>query len=251
MTDDEAARWEHFGREHPYYAVLVDERYRGRSLGEAAHADFFATGEAHVARLCEQFAALLGAPVKLGRVLDLGCGVGRLTLPLARRATEAVGVDIAEPLLVEARKNAARLGVTNATFVRSDAALSRVEGSFDAVHSYITFQHIHPRAGIRLMARMLTSLAPGGIGMLHTTFRRRAPLYRKAGNWVRDRSRAVNGIVNRIQGREAGEPFIPMHNYDRRAVVRLLADHGCTLLLELETDHGGHLGAMLYFSRAQ
>jgi SAM-dependent methyltransferase len=39
-----------------------------------------------------------------GPVLELGCGTGRISIPLARAGLEVVGVDLAEPMLVVARR---------------------------------------------------------------------------------------------------------------------------------------------------
>jgi SAM-dependent methyltransferase len=43
-----------------------------------------------------------------GRVLELGCGTGRLSIPLARAGVPVVGVDRSEPMLVRARRRAAK-----------------------------------------------------------------------------------------------------------------------------------------------
>lgn len=48
-----------------------------------------------------------------GRLLDVGCGPGSLTLLLAPRFKAAVGVDADPGMLVEARRGAGRAGVTN------------------------------------------------------------------------------------------------------------------------------------------
>ncbi len=54
------------------------------------------------------------------QVLDLFCGLGNFTLPLARRAKRVLGVE-AEMVLIEgARRNASRNGITNADFVTAD-----------------------------------------------------------------------------------------------------------------------------------
>jgi 23S rRNA (uracil1939-C5)-methyltransferase len=49
-------------------------------------------------------------------VLDLFCGLGNFTLPLARRAQRAVGVEGDSALVLKARANAARNAVGNTAF---------------------------------------------------------------------------------------------------------------------------------------
>src|SRR5436309_12654126 len=43
-----------------------------------------------------------------GRVLELGCGTGRVTLPLARAGVDLVGIDRSAPMLARLRRAAAR-----------------------------------------------------------------------------------------------------------------------------------------------
>jgi ubiquinone/menaquinone biosynthesis C-methylase UbiE len=70
-------------------------------------------------------------------VLDLCCGMGASALPAARavgRAGRVLGIDIAEPLLVKARRRAAQEGLGQARFERADATNTGLpSGSFDAV----------------------------------------------------------------------------------------------------------------------
>ncbi|TMQ60166.1 MAG: 23S rRNA (uracil(1939)-C(5))-methyltransferase RlmD [Candidatus Eisenbacteria bacterium] len=54
-------------------------------------------------------------------VLDLYCGTGTLTLLLARRAREAIGVESVTHAVSGARRNARRNGIGNARFVEGDA----------------------------------------------------------------------------------------------------------------------------------
>jgi len=56
------------------------------------------------------------------RVLDLFCGLGNFTLPLARIADEVVGVEGDAGLVARARENAARNGLPNASFHATDLA---------------------------------------------------------------------------------------------------------------------------------
>jgi 23S rRNA (uracil1939-C5)-methyltransferase len=67
-------------------------------------------------------AAALGhlRPTRDDRVLDLFCGLGNFTLPLARRAGSVVGVEGDAALIAKAEGNAARNGVGNAVFFREN-----------------------------------------------------------------------------------------------------------------------------------
>jgi 23S rRNA (uracil1939-C5)-methyltransferase len=73
------------------------------------------------------------------RVLDLYCGLGNFTLPMARRAARVVGVEGEAGLIARARANASLNGISNAEFVVAD--LSRppdldipwMRGGFDKV----------------------------------------------------------------------------------------------------------------------
>jgi SAM-dependent methyltransferase len=47
-----------------------------------------------------------------GAVLELGCGTGRLSIPLARAGVPVVGLDRSEPMLIRARRRAARTRLT-------------------------------------------------------------------------------------------------------------------------------------------
>jgi 23S rRNA (uracil1939-C5)-methyltransferase len=79
------------------------------------------------------------APGPGERVLDLFCGLGNFTLPIATRAAECVGVEGDEELVRKARANAVRNGLKNACFHVADLAIdagggfpSWLQGAFDS-----------------------------------------------------------------------------------------------------------------------
>lgn len=60
------------------------------------------------------------APDETTRVLDLFSGLGNFSLPLATRAREVVGVEIADDMVARARGNAERNGIGNVEFRAAD-----------------------------------------------------------------------------------------------------------------------------------
>jgi len=56
-----------------------------------------------------------------GRLLDLGCGTGQITIPLGRYFQEAIGLDPEREMLAEAQKEAQKAGVTNIKWVLKKA----------------------------------------------------------------------------------------------------------------------------------
>src|SRR5262249_42708883 len=121
----------------------------------------------HTIRVLRQLA---GPAFLSDRILDFGCGAGRLTIPLARIAFHVTGVDSSAARIDEARANCERAGVSNVDFVVSDADLSSVNGPFQVVHSHFAFQHIPPAAGYLLVDAVLERVTTRGGGMLHFTY---------------------------------------------------------------------------------
>ena len=73
------------------------------------------------------------------RVLDLFCGIGNFTLPLARKCAEVIGIEAVESMVERGRENAAKLGITNAQFMAANLLtmtehrLNQTCGKVDAI----------------------------------------------------------------------------------------------------------------------
>lgn len=96
------------------------------------------------------------------RALEIGCGIGRLLVPLSERVREAHGVDISDVMIEKSRVFcAARPNVT--TRVTQGTLAGFDDGSLDFVFSFIVFQHVPDRETIRVyLAESARVLAPGG-----------------------------------------------------------------------------------------
>ncbi len=97
------------------------------------------------------------------RTLEIGCGVGRLLLPLARQVQAAHGVDISPVMVRKSKDYTAE--TPNVDIALTDGSLARFEdASLDFVFSFIVFQHIPERAPIRrYVEEAARILKPGGV----------------------------------------------------------------------------------------
>ncbi|MGL5947746.1 MAG: 23S rRNA (uracil(1939)-C(5))-methyltransferase RlmD [Aeromonas sp.] len=102
-----------------------------------APSDFIQVNAALNAQMVAQALTWL-APTASDKVLDLFCGVGNFTLPLARLAKEVVGVEGDLAMVKRAQANAAHNELANARFYKADlsgdiAGMSWAREGFDLV----------------------------------------------------------------------------------------------------------------------
>jgi SAM-dependent methyltransferase len=97
------------------------------------------------------------------RVIDLGCGFGDTTQRLAELVGaegNAFGVDVAEPFIEQARKEAEEAGVENVRFAVGDVQVTEFEETFDYAFSRMGIMFFaNPVAALR---NVREALAPGG-----------------------------------------------------------------------------------------
>jgi SAM-dependent methyltransferase len=187
--------WHTFGKIDPLWAIVShpDKRY-----GKWKRDEFFASGEGEIDRILRHVDSL-AFPLRRGRALDFGCGVGRLTQALARRFRQCDGVDIARSMVKLARKYdrpARRLWYETARLVNAlssgqyrwadcrpgfarllqghncryvvntskDLALFS-DDTFDFVYSSLVLQHMRPEYSKNYIKEFLRVLAPGGLAV--------------------------------------------------------------------------------------
>src|SRR5262245_44073679 len=103
------------------------------------------------------------------RCLDVGCGLGAVTLELARRvgpAGQAVGVDLDEPVIELARQEARRRRLPAVFAVGSALGLAE-EPAYDLVYARFLLSHLaQPDQAVR---RLAGAARPGGVVVVEDT----------------------------------------------------------------------------------
>ena len=97
-------------------------------------------------------------------VLEIGCGVGRMTRRLSELFGSVVAVDVSEEMLRRCRSNLSADSNVVYQLVDGDGTLPGVgDAEIDVVFSYITFQHVPSRAAqLRYFEECARVLRVGG-----------------------------------------------------------------------------------------
>jgi 23S rRNA (uracil1939-C5)-methyltransferase len=96
-------------------------------------------------------------------VLDLFCGLGNFTLPLARSAAHVVGVEGDDSLVQRARANARHNRIGNADFHSADLAAAPQAEAPWLRHAYTHVLLDPPRTGARALLATVAQLAPARV----------------------------------------------------------------------------------------
>ena len=151
------ADWNRRAKEDAHFYVAFGRQQQSED-------DFLASAAETMPVFEREFIRLSPAPAGERRALEIGCGPGRLLLPMSRHFGEIHGVDISEEMAALARKRLQ--DVPNAqVHVTSGSDLSMLaDNYFDFVYSYAVFQHIPSREVVlRYLREAQRVLKPGGI----------------------------------------------------------------------------------------
>jgi ubiquinone/menaquinone biosynthesis C-methylase UbiE len=132
--------WDERARENArFYVNTAQENWKDE--------DFFESGRKTVQEeiLTDMINICQGKDPKQMRVLEIGCGVGRVTRALGEVFGEVHGVDVSGEMIRQARESAA--GISNIHFHQNNGKDLEVIGNipFDFAFSSIVFQHIPSR----------------------------------------------------------------------------------------------------------
>lgn len=233
--------WERWGAQDPYFGVITAEEFRQQNLTEEARRRFFESGETHVQYVLSICRRKIDAQFSPRRVLDFGCGVGRVAIPFAFHAEEVVGADVSNGMLIEAERNREARQTKNVQFVRSDDTLSALSGKFDLIHSFIVFQHIDISRGRDIFAKLIERLRPNGICAVHFTYAK-ARFSDTFG--APDKIESPAPLADRA---ENSDPWLLMNSYDMNKLLFTMQSAGAKAFHTEFTDHGGELGVFLFF----
>jgi SAM-dependent methyltransferase len=242
MTTDSA--WEEWGRRDPYFGVITHPKYRRSHLNEDTKREFFESGGPHVHYVLATIQERIDPKFSPRRILDFGCGVGRLLLPFATMAEEIVGLDVSPSMLQEARRNCEQRGLRNIRLFLSDDNLSTLTDKFDLIHSFIVFQHIPVERGRVILLKLLQHLRPGGVGAIHLTY---SKIHYAPAQGAPPPPSQSSPVIARGTTPIDADPEIQMNPYNVNQILFAMQSSGISRFHTEFTDHGGELGLFIFF----
>ena len=160
------SRWESFAQRDPEWYVQTPG---------TGHEPFFEHGERLVAQMLERLEGLFP---RHGHAIDIGCGPGRLAIPVSRRFELVTGIDIAPTMLTRLAENCRAHDVDNVSGCLPGDPWDTAD-SADLVYSLQVFQHISDLSVIGgYLQRAAVALKPDGVAYLHFDSRPTGTAYR-------------------------------------------------------------------------
>jgi len=137
------SQWTSLGESKPFWSVISSDENLG-VMNDELKAEFYSSGVKNI----DDFLQVLDfRNIEIGninRVLELGCGVGRLTRTLASRFESVTALDISPGNIQIARNDLQDFGNIEFEILDSLDSITSLKGEFDVFVSLITLQHNPP-----------------------------------------------------------------------------------------------------------
>ena len=196
-----------------YYSCIDTHQHPGNLVGDTLAGVVYRLsamstqpGSTSGLSLHVRVADLIGNEGRFNKILDLGCGFGKSTLPLAQkfRDAEVVGLDLSAPCLRLAAVEASAAQQQNLRYLQADAVHTEFPSArFDLVTSTMLLHEMPPLVVEEMLAETFRVLQPGGMS-IHLDFQERDPFLR---------------FVHHGHGRRNNEPY--MEAFDRMDIVEV------------------------------
>jgi ubiquinone/menaquinone biosynthesis C-methylase UbiE len=147
--------WDERARENALYFINNSLSYR-----ETDEDAFWASGARDVDLVLGSVGVEIGSD---DEIVEIGCGIGRLTRQLAERGRSVRAIDVSAEMLRQART--ANPGLGNVEWIQGDGTglTGIADASADACFSHVVLQHIpDPEVTLGYIREMGRVLRPGG-----------------------------------------------------------------------------------------
>jgi len=215
------AAWSHLGMTKPHFSVLTNKQFLPENIDENID-KFWASGEVESVQVEGMLARHNFTSLSTKICVEFGCGVGRVTMGLARRFAQVHCYDISQGHLALAEQRAQDVGVSNCRFHLCSDNLLNPLAACDFFYSRIVFQHNPPPIIHQLIRNALRSLKPDGIAIFQV------PTYCIDYHYsIREWLAADHELA------------MQMHCLPQQVIFSIITDENCELLEVREDNYTG------------
>lgn len=202
------------------YQAIAKE-YDERIPGSTANDDRFT--ETELAFIIEEI-------TPKDRVLDMGSGTGRFTIPLVERAASVTALDLSPEMLAVAKRKAEDKGLTIQFREGDMTALPFPDNSFDVVTCMLAMMHVPVEERLNVFKEVTRVLVPGGrflFGVKNKIFENITSVDRFASIDITD---VVQEELIFTSTRDDQDLTAPWHSFSPKDINRLCALTGLRLI---------------------
>jgi 2-polyprenyl-3-methyl-5-hydroxy-6-metoxy-1,4-benzoquinol methylase len=215
--------WEKLGAEEPHWSVLTNSKFTKKNLDKNRR-EFNKTGYSSTKQI-------LGALNQIGiplqslnelTVLEIGSGVGRVTIPLSKIFKKIIATDVSKQHLSILEKEIKEEEINN-ILINQITKLDDfgIHKNYSGIYSVITLQHNPPPIQLAILEIVLRNLQPGGFFFFQT------PTY------------IPNYEFNIAKYLKSSGSQMEMHPVPMPEVFELLLKNDCGIKLTLRDDWTG------------
>lgn len=215
--------WEKLGAEEPHWSVLTNSKFTKKNL-DKNRSEFNKTGFSSTKQLLGALNQI-GIPLKTLNeltVLEIGSGVGRVTIPLSKIFKNIIALDVSKQHLSILKEEIEEEKIEN-ILIHQITRLDDfgIDKKYSGIYSVITLQHNPPPIQRTILEIVFRNLQPGGFFFFQT------PTY------------IPNYEFNIAKYLKSSGSQMEMHPFPMPEVFELLSKNDCAIKLTLRDDWTG------------
>ena len=231
--------WEGLAQNDALWSILTDKKQKGEKWDKE---QFFASGKREVNDILGFLDQQHVMAIDSDKVLDFGCGAGRISRGLSDHFKNVVGVDASPTMIALAEVENKELSNRVQFVLNQEEGLGQFDdNSFSMTFSVITLQHIPAEQSIGFIREFVRIIKPGGLVVFQVPTKdvRKLSLVQRLRTFLRIRERlALIGIGKGFQ--------MDMYPLDEAKIRAEVKKAGGDVVLAINTnqtepDYNGHV----------
>lgn len=152
-------QWDKYAQENPEHFILTEKKTWDPK-------EFFLTGKKDAECFMNILSEILPSSVPRGRMCEIGCGIGRMSIHFSDYFEEVFAIDVSQVMIEKAHK--LHKEKQNVHFVKNDGShIPFQDQYFDFIFSFLVFQHIPQKSAVFSYLREIhRALKLDGLAML-------------------------------------------------------------------------------------